>query len=65
MLKNPGTLRSCDDYAPCSMSNYETGNWIGHAVVQTAANLGDLLDGTACDSDATTGFLLQSAIYVK
>ena len=27
-----------------------------HAVVQTAANLGDLLDGTACDSNATTDF---------
>ena len=49
---------SCDDSVHHALYQITGTGELGwtHAVVQTAANLGDLLDGTACDSDATTGF---------
>ena len=49
---------SCDDSVHHALYQITGTGELGwtHAVVQTAANLGDLLDGTACDSDATTDF---------
>ena len=49
---------SCDDSVHHALYQITGTGELGwtHAVVQTAANLGDLLDGTACDSNATTDF---------